>query len=317
MVFAERESASVRVTDEDPASLSALTTRRERAQGSRRILLSLLKNRMAVIGLVFLTVLILTAVAAPWVSPYDPLDQERSERLQGPMTRGEESGRLYLLGTDSLGRDLFSRIIHGSRISLLIGFLAVAVSVPLGVSLGVTAGYFGRYVEDVIMRVADVQLAFPLILLALSIIAVLGPSPRNIIIVLGVSGWVLYARVVRSLTLSISNQEFVYAARVVGGSNFRIMSRHILPNVLTPVIVLATFALAHMILVESSLSFLGLGVQPPAVTWGSLLSNAREYIAISWWMSIFPGLAIMLTILSVNFVGDWLRDFLDPLERDL
>lgn len=299
----------------DSAARGPLAVERRRITGWERVWRTLFRNRMATAGLIVLLLEIGVAIAAPVIAPYDPISQERSERLLAPGARGETSGRFYLLGTDALGRDVLSRLMHGARVSLMIGFFAVLISAPLGVLLGLLSGYFRGVIDDVIMRIADVQLAFPFILLALAIVAVLGPSSRNIILVLGVSGWVLYARIVRSRVLALSEQEFVHAARVGGCGNGRILARHILPNVLTPVIVLATFALAYMILLESSLSFLGLGVQPPSPTWGGMLNDARDYIAIAWWISVFPGLAIMATVLSVNFVGDWLRDLLDPREQ--
>lgn len=299
----------------DSAPVSPLAAERGRVTGWQWVWRTLLRNRMAVTGLVVLLLEIVVAAAAPIVAPYDPISQERGERLLGPGSVGESSGRVYVLGTDALGRDVLSRLIYGARVSLAIGFSAVLISAPLGVVLGLLSGYFRRLIDDVIMRIADVQLAFPFILLALAVVAVLGPSTRNIILVLGISGWVLYARIVRSRVLALTDQDFVHAARVVGCSDPRILFRHVLPNVVSPVIVLATFALAYMILLESSLSFLGLGVQPPSPTWGGMLSDARDYIAIAWWISVFPGLAIMATVLSVNFVGDWLRDLLDPREQ--
>jgi peptide/nickel transport system permease protein len=279
------------------------------------VLHSLLRNRMATAGLVILLLMAVAAIAAPLVAPYDPTWQERSERLVAPLSRGENTGRLYLLGTDPLGRDILSRIIYGARISLLIGFCSVAVSAPLGVLLGLLAGSSRRWIDDVIMRVADIQLAFPFILLAMAIVSVLGPSTRNLVLVLAISGWVIYARVVRGQVLRMRETEFIQAAHTIGCPGSRILFRHMLPNVMTPVIVLITFGLASMILLESSLSFLGLGVQPPTPSWGGMLNDSRDYISKAWWVSVMPGVAIMLTVLSVNFLGDWLRDMLDPREQ--
>jgi len=197
-------------------------------------------------------------------------------------------------------------------VSLLIGISAVAIAAPLGVATGLVASYYGRTVDDVMMRVADIQLAFPFILLAVTVVAVLGPSVGNLIVVLGIAGWVPYARLVRSEVLTLKGSEFVDAARALGGGDARIITRHILPNVLTPVVVIGTFALANTIIVESSLSFLGLGVQPPDPTWGGMLSDSREYVTAAWWLWVFPGAAILTTVLAINFVGDWLRDVLDP-----
>lgn len=288
---------------------------RERQVAWKRTLRSLLRNHFAVIGLLLLLAMSLAAVFAPLVAPYDPEWQERGDRLVAPLTRSEDSGNFYVLGTDSLGRDMLSRVIYGARISLLIGFLSVAVSAPIGVLLGLLAGYSGRLVDDVIMRLADIQLAFPFILLAMVIVSVLGPSITNLILVLAISGWVVYARVVRGQVVRLRSMEFVQAAQAVGCTGNRILFRHLMPNSLTPVIVLVTFGLASMILLESSLSFLGLGVQPPTPSWGGMLNESRNYIGQAWWASVIPGAAIMLTVLSVNFLGDWLRDILDPKEQ--
>ena len=221
-------------------------------------------------------------------------------------------GHEYLLGTDQLGRDILSRIIYGSRISLLIGLLSVVLSLPIGVGLGLLAGYFTGRLDDITMRIADVQLAFPFILLAITIAGVLGPSPRNVILILAVGGWVVYARLARGQALSLREKEFIEAARSLGGGSFRILFRHMLPNVVSPIIVVGTFGVAQMILLESSLSFLGLGVQPPTPSWGGMLNDGRPYITVAWWLTTLPGAAIMLTVLGINFVGDWLRDLLDP-----
>jgi peptide/nickel transport system permease protein len=288
---------------------------RERQVPWKRTLRSLLRNQFAVIGLLILVTMAGAAIFAPVVAPYDPEWQERSDRLVPPLTRSEDSGNFYLLGTDSLGRDMLSRVIYGARVSLLIGFLSVAVSAPVGVLLGLLAGYSGRLVDDIIMRLADIQLAFPFILLAMVIVSVLGPSIRNLILVLAISGWVVYARVVRGQVVRLRNMEFVQAAQAAGCTGNRILFRHLMPNSLTPVIVLVTFGLASMILLESSLSFLGLGVQPPTPSWGGMLNESRNYIGQAWWASVIPGAAIMLTVLSVNFLGDWLRDILDPKEQ--
>jgi peptide/nickel transport system permease protein len=269
------------------------------------------RNRGALVGLCFVALEVVVAISAGAISPHDPLAQAITQRLRPPLWVAD-SGQSFILGTDQLGRDVLSRIIWGSRVSLIIGVIPVLVSAPVGVALGLIAGYYGRSTDHVIMRLADIQLAFPFVLLAIAIIAVLGPEPINIVLVLGISGWVLYARIVRGEVLTLKRQPFVESARVVGLTDRLIMLRYLLPNVMPAVIVVATFAVAYMILLESSLSFLGLGVQPPAPTWGGMLSEGREYISNAWWLSILPGLAIMLTVLSINFVGDWLRDILDP-----
>lgn len=288
---------------------------RDRPSRFRSTLVSLRSNKLALFGVLVLIVLIITAIAAPLIAPHDPVWQERSERLLPPLAKGENSGNFYLLGTDALGRDILSRIIYGSRISITIGFASVAISAPVGVLLGLLAGYTNRFVDDLIMRVADIQLAFPFILLAMVIVSVLGQSILNLVLVLAISGWVIYARVVRGQVMRLREMEFIQAAESIGSSTNRVLIRHMLPNVLTPAIVLFTFGLASMILLESSLSFLGLGVQPPTPSWGGMLNESRNYIASSPWVSVMPGLAIMVTVLSVNFVGDWLRDILDPRER--
>jgi peptide/nickel transport system permease protein len=270
-----------------------------------------MRNRAGAIGLVIVALDLVVALLAPALAPHDPLDQDVTRRLLPPVWLAG-GGAEHLLGTDQLGRDILSRIIHGSRVSLLIGFLSVIVSLPVGVCVGLLAGYWSGRLDDVTMRVADVQLAFPFILLAITIAGVLGPSPRNVVLILAIGGWVVYARLARGQVLSLREKEFIEAARGLGVGTFRILFRHLLPNVASPVIVVATFAVAQMILLESSLSFLGLGVQPPTPSWGGMLNDGRAYITVAWWLSTLPGAAIMLTVLGINFVGDWLRDLLDP-----
>jgi peptide/nickel transport system permease protein len=269
------------------------------------------RNRLGAIGASMLLVELTAALLAPVLAPHSPLDQDTARRLRPPLS-ASASGARFALGTDQLGRDVLSRILFGARVSLLIGASAVAIAAPLGVAVGLVASYRGRLADDVVMRVADVQLAFPFILLAVTVVAVLGPSVRNLIAVLGIAGWVPYARLARSEVLTLKRREFVEAARALGAGDGRIMARHILPNVVTPVVVVGTFALANTILVESSLSFLGLGVQPPDPTWGGMLSDSREYVTQAWWLWVFPGASILATVLATNFVGDWLRDVLDP-----
>ncbi|HYB69284.1 MAG TPA: ABC transporter permease [Candidatus Bathyarchaeia archaeon] len=268
-------------------------------------------TRAGAIGLAIVVLDLVVALFAPALAPHDPLDQDVTRRLLPPAWLAG-GGRGHLLGTDQLGRDILSRIIHGSRVSLVIGFLSVGVSLPVGVALGLFAGYWSGRFDDVTLRIADVQLAFPFILLAITIAGVLGPSPRNVVLILAVGGWVVYARLARSQVLSLREKEFIEAARSLGGGTGRILLRHVLPNVVSPIIVVATFAVAQMILLESSLSFLGLGVQPPTPSWGAMLNDGRAYITVAWWLTTFPGVAIMLTVLGINFVGDWLRDLLDP-----
>lgn len=258
--------------------------------------------------------LIVTALLAPQVAPHNPIRERLIDRLLPPAWAEDGEWR-YLLGTDHLGRDLVSRIVYGSRVSLVVGFAAVVIGGALGIALGVTAGFLGGRTDEVIMALADMQLAFPTILLAIAIIAVLGPSFINLVIVIGISGWVTYARIARGQVLSVREKEFIEAIRAQGGSRFRIVWRHILPNILSPLIVVATLDLARTIILESTLSFLGLGIQPPTPSWGGMLSDGREYLLSAWWIATFPGVALMLTALSFNRLGDWIRDLTDPRLR--
>jgi peptide/nickel transport system permease protein len=269
------------------------------------------RRRTALFGAVVVSLVLITATAAAWVSPFDPLEQDIGERLRPPGWR-DEAGRAHPLGTDHLGRDILARIVYGARPALLVGFAAVAISGVLGMVTGLLAGYFGGRVDDVLMRLADIQLAFPFILLAIAVIGVLGPSLTTIICVIGVSSWVIYARIVRAAALSLREREFVQAAQALGGGDGRILVRHILPNVFTPWLVVATLDMARVIVIESALSFLGLGVQPPTPTWGGMLADGRVYISTAWWLATFPGLAILVTVLGINLFGDGLRDTLDP-----
>ena len=275
------------------------------------LLRRLARRRTALFGLAVVAAVALTAILAPVVSPFDPLEQDISQRLREPGWQ-DAHGRVHPLGTDHLGRDILARIIYGSRVALLVGIAAVAISGVLGLMIGLVAGYFGGRVDDFFMRLADIQLAFPFILLAIAVIGVLGPSLQNIIIVIGVSSWVVYARVVRGEVLSIREREFVQAAIALGGRNGRIVLRHVLPNAFTPWLVVATLDMARVIVLESALSFLGLGVQPPTPTWGGMLADGRVYLSTAWWLATFPGLAILVTVLGINLFGDGLRDTLDP-----
>jgi peptide/nickel transport system permease protein len=273
--------------------------------------LRLVRRRTALFGLAVVLLVVLAAILAPVVSPFDPLEQDISHRLKAPGWR-DASGAMHPLGTDHLGRDILARVIHGSRIALVVGLAAVAISGVVGMAIGLISGYFGGKVDDVFMRLADIQLAFPFILLAIAVIGVLGPSLQNIIVVIGVSSWVVYARVVRSEVLSIREREFVQAAVALGSGDRRVLVRHVLPNAFTPWLVVATLDMARVIVIESALSFLGLGVQPPTPTWGGMLADGRVYLSTAWWLATFPGLAILLTVLGINLLGDGLRDTLDP-----
>ena len=271
----------------------------------------LIRRRTALFGLVVVVGIVAAAVFAPMLSRFDPIEQNISQRLEPPgWTDG--SGLVHLLGTDQLDQDILARIIHGSRIALLVGFAAVAISGLIGLAVGLVSGYVGGRVDDLCMRLADIQLAFPFILLAIAVIGVLGPSLGNIIVVIGVSSWVVYARVVRSEVLSIREREFVQAAIALGGDDSRVLVRHVLPNAFAPWLVVATLDMARVIVIESALSFLGLGVQPPTPTWGGMLADGRVYLSTAWWLATFPGVAILITVLGINLLGDGLRDALDP-----
>ncbi len=293
---------------EMPATAGAtpLLTSRVRASSLwRDAMRRLVRNRGAVAGLAILVLLALMAIAAPLIAPYDPNAIAPVSNLKGPSAA-------HLFGTDQFGRDILSRIFFGARLSFEVGFIAVGLAMVCGIVLGLVAGFFGRAVDAVITIVIDIMLAFPGILLALAIIAILGPSLYNLMIAVGIAGIPAYTRLVRGTTLAAKQQAYVEAARVSGARDAAIMFRHILPNVLSPVIVLATLGIGSAILVGASLSFLGLGAKPPTPEWGAMLSAGRNYLSLAWWITLFPGLAIMLTVLSINMVGDGLRDALDP-----
>ena len=265
-------------------------------------------------GAVFVALLIVAALAAPVIAPADPIRQSLRGRLSAPTLSGAD-GRSHLLGTDHLGRDVLSRVIYGARVSLLVGFAAVIVGGLVGATLGLVAGFRGGWTDSMIMTLADAQLAFPFILLAIGIIAVLGPSFHTLIVVIGLSGWVTYARVLRSQVLVLRSREFVDAILALGGSVARVIARHVLPNVLSSLVVIATLELARAIVLEATLSFLGLGVQPPTPSWGGMVHEGREYLDSAWWISTAPGIVLMLTSIVVSRTGDWLRDLLDPTLR--
>ena len=269
---------------------------------------------MATIALAFVASLFVMAAAAPWLAPHDPVRQSLRVRLKPPTLEGAD-GRAHPLGTDHLGRDVLSRVIYGSRVSLFIGFAAVGVGSLVGATLGIVAGYRRGWFDTVVMTVADAQLAFPFILLAIGIIAVLGPSFPTLVVVVGLSGWMTYARVLRAQVLVLRSREFVDAIHGLGGSTLRIIVRHILPNVMSSLVVIATLELARAIVLEATLSFLGLGIQPPTPSWGGMIHEGREYLDSAWWISTFPGLTLMLSSLVVSRLGDWLRDVLDPTLR--
>jgi len=286
---------------------------RSRQAGVRRMLRLLLESRTGSVGFAIVLAVVTAALLAPLIAPYDPASQEITRALKPPVWLGGPSGAL--LGTDNLGRDIFSRIMYGSQVSLIIGLSAVAVAGSLGFTLGVLSGYLGGWVDAVLMRLADFQLSVPFIVLAIAVLGVVGPSLQNLIVVLGITSWVSYARVARSEVLSLREREFVMAARALGASSFRIMLIHIGPNVTAPAIILASLEVARMIISEAALSFLGLGVPPPAPSWGGMVADGRNYLESAWWIATFPGIAIVITVLGINLFGDWLRDTLDPRLR--
>ena len=288
----------------------------QRESGLRRAIRIMVAARWPIFGVVFLMVAAIAATLGPVLAPFDPNRQNLLLRLASPMAAGPD-GSVFWLGSDALGRDVLSRLLYGARVSLTVGFAAIAVGGTIGIVAGLLSGYFGGWVDDVIMRLGDIQLAFPFILLAIMFLVVLGSGVWNLILVLGVGQWVTYARIVRADTLSLREKEFVEAARALGDSTPSIIFRTILPNILAPLTVIASFNVASVILSEAALSFLGLGVPPSVPTWGSMLAESRDsLIANKWWLAVFPGVAIVLTVLSFNILGDWLRDFLDPRLRD-
>jgi len=267
-------------------------------------------NYLTLFSFGILAVFLLIAVTAPFIAPHDPNMQNLLTRLKPPAWMdGSVPG--YALGTDNLGRDILSRVIYGSRVSILVGVMAMLISGVIGTIVGLLSGYY-RIVDSIVMRIADIQLAFPTILLALAIVAVLGGGLTNLIVVLGITGWVPYARVIRSEVLSMRSNDFVVAAQTIGVSDARLLFRHILPNIYAPIITIGTFQVASAIIAESSLSFLGLGVPVNIPSWGSILSQGQLYIGSAWWMTVFPGISIMLIVLAINILGDSLRDRFDP-----
>ncbi|GGG02887.1 peptide ABC transporter permease [Paenibacillus albidus] len=271
----------------------------------------LLRSKTGTFGAVLVLLVTLTALLAPWIAGQDPAAIDPLNRLKPPVWL-EGGSSAHWLGTDNLGRDMWSRIVYGSRVSLIVGLGAVLVSGLIGALLGLLSGFYGKWVDAVIMRVADSFMAIPTILFMLVVLAVVGPGLTTLIFVIGVTNWVSYTRVVRGEVLSIKERDFVKAARSVGAKNGRILVKHILPNIMSSFIVISGMNVATTIIMEASLSFLGLGIKPPAVSWGGMLSDGRQYIATSWWVATFPGLAITVTVLGVIFLGDWLRDVLDP-----
>ncbi|HEY3060578.1 MAG TPA: nickel transporter permease [Chloroflexota bacterium] len=274
----------------------------------RRAWRQLRRNRSAVAGMIVIGVLVLSAVFAPWLAPEDPYRVSLEIRLQPP-------GSGHVLGTDELGRDILSRLFYGARVSLWVGIVTVAASALIGVSGGLIAGYLGGYWDAIIMRLVDIFLAFPVILLAIAIVAVRGPGLNNVLIALALVYWTTYARVARSIVLTLREEEYTWAARTLGASPARIMVRHMLPNAIAPLVVLASLGMGNAILAEAALSFLGLGIQPPEASWGSMLNFGMQFLRDASFLSTMPGLAIFVTVLGFNLLGDGLRDALDPRLR--
>ncbi len=273
-----------------------------------RALRSFVQNGPAMVGTAVLLVCLACALFAPLISPYDPIVQNTANRLMGPSAA-------HWLGTDDFGRDILSRIIYGSRTSMLVGVAATSIGLILGTLLGVMAGFVGKKTDQVIMRGMDILLSFPYILLAIVIMALLGPGISNLMIAIGVSRLPIFARVARSIVLAIKHNEYVDAARTLGARDCRLLARHILPNVVPPLIVQGTASLAEAVVTAASLNFLGLGIQPPTPDWGAMVSDGRRYVFDKFFIPLFPGLAITVVVLSMNLVGDWVRDVLDPRQR--
>jgi ABC-type dipeptide/oligopeptide/nickel transport system permease subunit len=259
---------------------------------------------------VALALIIVMAVFAPWLAPYDPTAQSLSDRMLPPVFDG--GSWRHPLGTDDVGRDLLSRIIYGARISIVVGLLAVLVRMVAGVAIGLVAGYFGGPVRAIVLRLGDVQMALPSLILALGIIAAIGPGFINVVVVLGVTGWILYTRLVVGQVLLIRNLDYINSARLLGAGHVRILWRHVLPNIMPSIIVYASLDVGMMMYMEASLSFIGLGIQPPSPSWGSMTNAGQAFLATQWWISTFPGAALLITLVLVNVVGEQIRDRLDP-----
>ncbi|MGP4079291.1 ABC transporter permease [Pseudalkalibacillus sp. R45] len=296
---------------ETKKDVSLETPKARKASGRLKWIKLLLRSKTGTLGLVIVLAMVGMAVFADVIAPYNPAETDVVNRLLPP-SWVEGGNPDYLLGTDNLGRDILSRIIVGSRVSLLVGISAVVLAGAIGLLLGLLAGFYGKWIDTVIMRTVDSFLAIPNILFMLIVLAVIGPSLMTMIFALGGTTWVVYARMVRGETLSVKERDYVRSARAVGAKDVRIIWQYILPNIVSSFIVIATLNVATTIILESSLSFLGLGIQPPDVSWGLMLSDGREYLATSWWVATFPGVAITITVLGIIFLGDWLRDVLDP-----
>jgi peptide/nickel transport system permease protein len=262
-------------------------------------------NRLAVAGGLVVLALFLISFMAPYLTPYNPSAIDAYHVLMPPSTT-------HLMGTDELGRDVFTRVLYGARISLLVGFVAVGIAMLIGTLVGLVSGFYGSWIDSFLMRFVDIMLCFPTFFLILAVIAMIGPSIWLIMIVIGVTSWMGVARLVRAEVLSVRERDFILAARAIGATDLRIIFRHILPNAMGPVLVTATLGVAGAILTESALSFLGIGVQPPTPSWGNILTSGKNYIEFAWWLSLYPGLAILVTVLAYNLLGEGIRDAIDP-----
>jgi peptide/nickel transport system permease protein len=294
-------------TNASVQAISILAWAKRLAQGQRRV---------PILPLVIITCIVMTAILADFLTPYSPVDISLSDRLRPPFWQ-EKGSLAYPLGTDPMGRDLLTRMIYGARVSLLVAILSLLVGGGIGAGLGLMAGYYGGRIDGLVMRVADTTLAFPIILFAILLVVALGGNLITVVVAVALVLWARFARVIRGEVLSLRERDFVAQARIAGCSPARIMLVHLFPNILNTLVVLLSLQVGWVIIVEASLSFLGAGVPPPMPTWGSMIAEGRDYIATAWWVSFFPGLAILATVLSFNLFGDWLRDALDPKLRQL
>ncbi len=283
-------------------------------KGLDQIKYRLNQSRVGALGLMMVLFMLIVAILAPILSPHNPLDQDLQARLKPPFWDKKSDPRFFL-GTDQVGRDILSRLIYGSRISLSVGFITMAFSALVGITLGIIAGYYRGIWDSIISNCVNIMMSFPYILLAISVMAAAGPGLKNLILVLGLTGWPIYTRLVRAEVIELKSRDFVTAARALGGRNIGVIWKHILPNLMSSIIVLATFELARMIIRESFLSFLGLGIPPPMASWGGMLAEGRSYMLSLWWLAAIPGGAIFFTTLGINLMGDGIRDWLDPHTR--
>ena len=307
------------MTAETPTADAPVTGEERQARVTARdVARALVREPIVLLAVLFLVVLVIAAVFAPWLAPYDPLLPNIFAGRLPPLSWAQGPGgveQFHLLGTDALGRDMLSRLMFGARASVAVGVIAVAISAVIGTSLGLFAGYYGGRVETVIMRTVDGVMAVPSLLIALFVLFLIGGGLVNMVLILAFVRWVVYARLARGITLSYRESSFVEAARSIGATDLRIIFRHILPNMASPLLVLATLEVALLILAEAGLSFLGFGLQPPEPSWGLMIARGREYLREAWWMITFPGLAIFLTTLSLNLLANWLRTITDPVQR--